>query len=187
MAERLRDVHRRLDEMRVGDLAVRASFQVSFASLPASEDTKGIDPAHAFRLLGLWQGASISSAAAAALFGTPEYSAEDALEVLVDTHLLESTAPDRYRFHDLLRVYAAERAEADLFAEERGAAVGRLLGWYMRTADAAATAVSPQRYNIPLDTAAADPAAAQLRQCRGGPRLVRQRARQLGRRHPPGS
>ena len=27
----------------------------------------------------------------------------------------------------------------------------------MRTADAAATAVSPQRYNIPLDTAAADP------------------------------
>ena len=122
MAERLRDVHRRLDEMRVGDLAVRASFQVSFASLPASEDTKSIDPAHAFRLLGLWQGATISSAAAAALFGTPGYSAEDALEVLVDTHLLESTAPDRYRFHDLLRVYAAERAEADLFTEERGAA-----------------------------------------------------------------
>jgi DNA-binding SARP family transcriptional activator len=158
MAERLRDVHRRLDEMRVGDLAVRASFQVSFASLPASEDTKSIDPAHAFRLLGLWQGATISSAAAAALFGTPGYSAEDALEVLVDTHLLESTAPDRYRFHDLLRVYAAERAEADLFTEERGAAVSRLLGWYLRTADAAATAVSPQRYNIPLDTAAADPA-----------------------------
>ena len=45
MAERLRDVHRRLDEMRVGDLAVRASFQVSFASLPASDDTKSIDPA----------------------------------------------------------------------------------------------------------------------------------------------
>jgi tetratricopeptide (TPR) repeat protein len=158
MAERLRDVHRRLDEMRVGDLAVRASFQVSFASLPASEDAKSIDPAHAFRLLGLWPGSTISSAAATALFGTPGYSAEDALEVLVDTHLLESTAPDRYRFHDLLRVYAAERAEADLFTEERGAAVGRLLGWYMRTADAAATAVSPQRYNIPLDTAAADPA-----------------------------
>ena len=157
MAERLRDVHRRLDEMRVGDLAVRASFQVSFASLPASEDTKSIDPAHAFRLLGLWQGPTISSAAAAALFGTPGYSAEDALEVLVDTHLLESTAPDRYRFHDLLRVYAAERAEADLFTEERGAAAGRLLGWYMRTADAAASAVSPHRYNIPLDASEADP------------------------------
>ncbi len=156
MADRLRDVHRRLDELRAGDLAVRASFQVSFASLPASTDKQGIDPARAFCLLGLWQGSSISSAAATALFGTPEYLAEDALEVLVDTHLLESTAPDRYRFHDLLRVYAAERAEADLLAAERDAAIVRLFTWYMRTADAAATAVSPHRYSLPLDAAQAD-------------------------------
>jgi len=160
MADRLRDVHRRLDEMRAGDLAVRASFQVSFTSLPPSTDKQGIDPARAFCLLGLWQGPSISSAAAAALFGIPEYSAEDALEVLVDTHLLESVAPGWYRFHDLLGVYAAERAGADLSAAERDAAAGRLLGWYMRTADAAATAVSPHRYNMPLP--AADPAAATL-------------------------
>ena len=134
MAGRLTDEHRRLDEMRAGDLAVRASFEVSFTSLPPSTDKRGIDPALAFRLLGLWHGPSISSAAAAALFGVPEYSAEDALEVLVDTHLLESVATDRYRFHDLLRVYAAERAEADLLAAERDAAVTRLLTWYMRTA-----------------------------------------------------
>ena len=152
MTDRLRDVHRRLDEMRVGDLAVRASFQVSFASLPASTDKQGIDPAQAFCLLGLWQGASISSPAAAALFGIPGYSAEDALEVLVDTHLLESVAPGRYRFHDLLRVYAAERAAADLLAAERDAAIARLFAWYMRSADAAAAAVSPPyRYNIALD------------------------------------
>jgi tetratricopeptide (TPR) repeat protein len=154
MAGRLTDQHRRLDEMRAGDLAVRASFEVSFTSLPPSTDKQGIDPALAFRLLGLWQGPSISAAAAAALFGVPEYSAEDALEVLVDTHLLESVATDRYRFHDLLRVYAAERAEADLLAAERDAAVARLLGWYMRTADAAATAVYPRRFNIPLDAPA---------------------------------
>ena len=73
MANRLRDEHRRLDELRVGDLAVRASFQVSFASLPASAQPDGIALADAFRLLGLWHGPSISSAAAAALFGTPEY------------------------------------------------------------------------------------------------------------------
>ena len=157
MAGRLTDEHRRLDEMRAGDLAVRASFEVSFTSLPASTDKRGIDPALAFRLLGLWHGPSISSAAAAALFGVPEYSAEDALEVLVDTHLLESVATDRYRFHDLLRVYAAERAEDDLLAAERDAAVTRLLTWYMRTADAAATAVSPHRYNIVLDPAGTDP------------------------------
>jgi tetratricopeptide (TPR) repeat protein len=146
--------------MRAGDLAVRASFEVSFTSLPPSTDKQGIDPALAFRLLGLWQGPSISAAAAAALFGVPEYSAEDALEVLVDTHLLESVATDRYRFHDLLRVYAAERAEADLLAAERDAALTRLLTWYMRTADAAATAVLPHRYDIPLEPAAAGTPAA---------------------------
>jgi len=156
MAGRLTDEHRRLDEMRAGDLAVRASFEVSFTSLPPSTDKQGIDPARAFCLLGLWPGPSISSAAAAALFGIPEYSAEDALEVLVDTHLLESVAPDRYRFHDLLRVYAAERAADDLAAAERDAAITRLLTWYMRTADAAASAVAPHRYNIPLDASAGD-------------------------------
>jgi tetratricopeptide (TPR) repeat protein len=154
MAARLRDQHRRLDELRAGDLAVRASFEVSFTSLPASTDKLSIDPARAFCLLGLWSGPSISSAAAAAMFGVPEYSAEDALGVLVDTHLLECVGPDRYRFHDLLRVYAAERAEESEPAAGRAAAVTRLLTWYMRTADAAATAVAPQRYNVPLDVPA---------------------------------
>ena len=33
--------------------------------------------------------------------------------MLVDVNLLESPAPDWYRFHDLLRVYATERAQAE--------------------------------------------------------------------------
>jgi DNA-binding SARP family transcriptional activator len=158
MANRLRDEHRRLDELRAGDLAVRASFQVSFASLPVSAQPDGVAPADAFRLLGLWQGPSISSAAAAALFGAPEYVAEDALESLVDAHLLESTSSARYKFHDLLRVYSFERAVADLAAQVRDVAVGRLLRWYMRTANAAATAVSPYRYDIPLEVEEAEEA-----------------------------
>jgi tetratricopeptide (TPR) repeat protein len=157
LADRLRDTRRRLDEMTVGDLAVRASFQVSFASLPASAQPDGIAPADAFRLLGLWQGPSISSAAAAALFGTPEDRAADALETLVDAHLLESTSPDRYKFHDLLRVYSSERAVADLSEPDRDAAIGRLLAWYMHTADAAAQVVSPNLYHLPLDVTQADP------------------------------
>jgi DNA-binding SARP family transcriptional activator len=150
MANRLRDTRRRLDELRVGDLAVRASFQVSFTTLPASAQPGGIDPADAFRMLGLWHGPSISSAAAAALFGTTEDRASDALEILVDARLLESTSPDRYKFHDLLRVYSSERAVADLPEQARNAAIARLLEWYMRTADAASTAVVPGRYDIPL-------------------------------------
>jgi DNA-binding SARP family transcriptional activator/tetratricopeptide (TPR) repeat protein len=159
MANRLRDEHRRLDEMTAGDLAVRASFEVSFSSLPPASRRRGIDPALAFRLLGLWHGPSISSAAAAVLFGSDESRAEDALEVLVDAHLLESKTTDRYKFHDLLRVYAGERAESDLSADDREAAEGRLLGWYMRTADAAATACSPYRYTMPGEAGRADPPA----------------------------
>ena len=155
MANRLRDTRRRLDELRVGDLAVRASFQVSFTTLPASAQPGGTDPADAFRMLGLWHGPSISSAAAAALFGTTEDLASDALEILVDARLLESTSPDRYKFHDLLRVYSSERAVADLPEQARNAAIARLLEWYMRTADAASTAVVPGRYDIPLVPAGA--------------------------------
>jgi DNA-binding SARP family transcriptional activator len=150
MANRLRDEHRRLDEMTAGDLAVRASFEVSFASLPKAR-RRGVDPALAFRLLGLWHGPSISSAAAAALFGCSEDQAVDALEVLVDAHLLESKSQYRYKFHDLLRVYASGRAEDDLAAQDREAARARMLGWYVRTADAAATACSPYRYTMPLE------------------------------------
>ena len=157
MASRLRDEHRRLDELRAGDMAVRASFEVSFASLPAADQPAGVAPAGAFRMLGLWLGPSISAPAAAALFGTREHEAEDALEALVDAHLLESTTADRYKFHDLLRVYSSERAVADLSGSDREAALGRLLGWYMHTADAAGAAVSPRyRYNMPMATSDRD-------------------------------
>jgi DNA-binding SARP family transcriptional activator/tetratricopeptide (TPR) repeat protein len=157
MAGRLRDERRRLDELRVGDLAVRASFQVSFTSLPASADSGGLGAARAFCLLGVWKGPAISSAAAAALFGVADYLAEDALETLVDAHLLESVGSDRYKFHDLLRVYSTERAMADLPAADRDAAIGRLLDWYVHTADAAAQAVSPHRYRVPPDAAEEGP------------------------------
>ena len=42
MAKRLRDERRRLDELKVGDLAVRASFQVSYDSV--GEARHGADP-----------------------------------------------------------------------------------------------------------------------------------------------
>ncbi len=152
LAGRLRDQHRRLDELTTGDLAVRASFQVSYDSLRPTAD--GVDPARVFRLLGLWQGVSISGAAAAALVGAPADDVAEALEALVDINLLESPAPERYRFHDLLRVYATERAQAEESESARDEAVGRLLQWYLDSAQAAADTVSPLRYQLPGKRAA---------------------------------
>ena len=150
LADRLSDERHRIDELATGDLAVRACFQVSFDSLPHPVRTDEVDPAHAFRLLGLWQGSSIGLPAAAAVIAQPEAQVAGALEVLVDAHLLESPTPDRYQFHDLLRHFAAERAQADEPPESAADAMRRVLSWYLHTAEAAASVVAPNRERVPL-------------------------------------
>jgi len=150
LAGRLSDERRRLDELRAGNLAVRASFEVSFASLPGPAAPGGLDPARAFRLLGLWTGPSIGLPAASGLLGEPEEAAAGALEVLVDAHLLESPDLDEYRFHDLLRVYAADRALTEESEADRLEAIDRVLSWYLYTAEAAAQVISSQRRQVPL-------------------------------------
>jgi len=150
LADRLADERRRLDELRVGNLAVRASFEVSFATLPGPATPGGPAPARAFRLLGLWTGASITLPAAAALLGEADEAAAGALDTLFDARLVESPEPDRYRFHDLLRVYAADRARTQETEPDRMAAVTRLLTWYLHTAEAAAAVISAQHARVPL-------------------------------------
>jgi DNA-binding SARP family transcriptional activator/tetratricopeptide (TPR) repeat protein len=154
LAGKLHDEKRRLDVLRVGDLAVRASFEVSYASLPPSLASGGIDQARAFRLLGLWPGSTIRLPGIAALFGQPDDDAAEAVEGLVDAHLLESPAEDVYRFHDLLRVYAAERCQ-DEPEQARQDAIRRILAWYLHTAKAAAGIISPNYAPVPVGAAEA--------------------------------
>jgi len=71
------------------------------------------------------------------------------VEELVDAHLIESAGPDRYRFHDLLRAYASERAAAQERPEELTEAIGRLVTWYLHTAIAAIHAITQRRSNLP--------------------------------------
>lgn len=106
LAAKLADERRRLDELQAGDLAVKATFELGYGQLEPAQ-------ARAFRLLGLADGPDVSLAAAAAALDLPEHEAEDLLEALVDTSLLESAAPGRYRFHDLVRLYARACAERD--------------------------------------------------------------------------
>jgi DNA-binding SARP family transcriptional activator/Flp pilus assembly protein TadD len=152
LADRLSDAASRLDELVVGDLSVRASFAVSYGNLPAVGGGE-VDPARAFRLLGLWSGLDIGVPAAAALFGVTDQAAERALETLLDSHLLQpGWSARRYRLHDLLRVYAAERAGEEEPQAGRDDAVRRLVTWYLQTAHAAAHILEPQIQRIPLTT-----------------------------------
>ncbi|MFE9683195.1 BTAD domain-containing putative transcriptional regulator [Streptomyces sp. NPDC006285] len=128
LADKLADERRRLDELQAGDLAVKATFELGYGQLEAVQ-------ARAFRLLGLADGPDISLAAAAAVLDLPVEEAEDVLESLVDTSLLESAAPGRYRYHDLVRLYARACAERDEQPPgERTSALSRLLDFYLATA-----------------------------------------------------
>ncbi|MDB1087126.1 BTAD domain-containing putative transcriptional regulator [Streptomyces sp. ACA25] len=127
LARKLSDERRRLDELQAGDQAVKATFELGYGQLEAGQ-------ARAFRLLGLAEGPDISLHAAAALLDRDPETAEDILESLVDTSLLESAAPGRYRLHDLVRLFARACAERDEQPpEECDAALSRLLDFYLAT------------------------------------------------------
>ncbi|MER5645024.1 BTAD domain-containing putative transcriptional regulator [Streptosporangium sp. NPDC002524] len=117
LVPRLADERRRLDEMRVGNLAVEATFALGYGQLTPAQ-------ARAFRLLSLPGGPDISVGAAAALLALDPMDTEDVLESLVDTSLLEAPAPGRYRFHDLLKLFARRVAERTENATEESCAAG---------------------------------------------------------------
>ncbi|WP_372498475.1 AfsR/SARP family transcriptional regulator [Streptomyces monomycini] len=132
LAAKLADGRRRLDELRAGDLAVAAALEPTYGLLTPRQ-------ARAFRLLGLADGPDISLPAAAALLDTDTDTdgtsgTEELLESLVDTSLLETAAPGRYRFHNLVRLYARSCAERDEHPKARSAALTRLLHHYLATA-----------------------------------------------------
>ncbi|ADD41669.1 AfsR/SARP family transcriptional regulator [Stackebrandtia nassauensis] len=118
MLGRLRD-ETILSELSAQDVAVASAFSMSYAEL---------DDGHRrmFRLLGLFPGQDFDATFAAALADVAPEAADRMLEDLVDAHLLRSAEPGRYRFHDLMRHYAATIATETETAAEVEAARTRL-------------------------------------------------------------
>ncbi|RSN34910.1 hypothetical protein DMC61_05585 [Amycolatopsis sp. WAC 04169] len=131
---------RRLELLAVDDdtVGVRAAFSWSYRALEA-------DTARMFRLLGLHPGPRFTAEAAAALAGLPGNDARRLLDRLVQAHLVQQVGAQYYRFHDLIRVYAAEEANAERLEDERQAAVSRLTHWYLYAANAASWTLTPAR------------------------------------------
>jgi DNA-binding SARP family transcriptional activator/tetratricopeptide (TPR) repeat protein len=123
----LRGRHDRLDLLSIPDdpaIDPRAVFSWSYRGLPA-------EVACAFRYLGLHPAPEIGLTAASALLRADPAATRRLLERLVSVHLLERDELGHYRFHDLLQVYAAERAAAEEAPEDLAAATRRLLDWYL--------------------------------------------------------
>jgi tetratricopeptide (TPR) repeat protein len=148
----------RLGELRAGDrpgdIAVQAAFAMSYQGL-------SVERQRVFRLLGLHPGLDSDSYAAAALNAIPLDRARQELEELYTDHLLDETAPGRYRPHDLLRAYARELTRRNDPAHERAQATERLLAYYEHTAHAADQYLAPATRS-PLSPPGVPPAAAPL-------------------------
>jgi tetratricopeptide (TPR) repeat protein len=129
LADSLAAARDRLAMMRAENVSVAAGFHLSYADL--SEAGRRL-----FRRLGLIPGPSFDAHAAAALDGTSLGQARHCLERLYDQHLITEPAPFRYQLHDLLREHARTLAAAD-DPVDSGAAVDRLLDYYLHTALAA--------------------------------------------------
>jgi DNA-binding SARP family transcriptional activator/tetratricopeptide (TPR) repeat protein len=146
LAERLRDAAAGLDAFQGGDAAtdVRVVFSWSYQALSTHA-------ARLFRLLGLHPGSDIAAPAVASLAGLPPPRAQALLTELVQAHLLTEPTPGRYTFHDLLRLYAAERAQESETTVDIRAAMRRMFDHYLYAAYAAALVLDPARPPIPLD------------------------------------
>lgn len=125
MVTLLMDQRRAMDELRVGDLEVRSSFNLSYVRLSASAQ-------RTFRLLALVSAGSIPDWVASAITGSGRSVAVRDLEELVDAELIEVSGRDalsrvRYAFHDLIRVFALEQAMREEVSNGRRDAVERVL------------------------------------------------------------
>jgi tetratricopeptide (TPR) repeat protein len=148
----LADERRRLDAFDgVADArsALRSVFGWSYRRLPAGA-------ARVFRLLGLHPGADLDGPAATALTGA---AADPHLATLLRVHLVQEFEPGRYRMHDLLRAYAAERAGEEPETGRRAART-RLLEHYLDTTAAAMDVLYPaDRHRRPAAGTPAGPIA----------------------------
>ncbi|HEY3758465.1 MAG TPA: tetratricopeptide repeat protein [Solirubrobacteraceae bacterium] len=101
LAERLTDERGRLGELELDEQAVRASLAISYEELEP-------DAAHLFCLLAELPGPDCSTALAAGAGEIEMRDAERLLDYLVEAQMLEPAGPERYRFHDLIHLFAKD-------------------------------------------------------------------------------
>ncbi|MFI9557941.1 AfsR/SARP family transcriptional regulator [Nonomuraea endophytica] len=130
----LRAERHRLNELRQDEEQLRNTFELSYLDLP--------QPARqAFRRIGLLQGVrDLAPWTLAALLHTSLRGAEELCEELANAQMLQPARRDasgqrRYTMHDLVRLFAIERAEAEESQEQRAEALTRAFGGLLALAE----------------------------------------------------
>ncbi|MFF7178260.1 BTAD domain-containing putative transcriptional regulator [Streptomyces sp. NPDC008121] len=135
MVHRLANERHRLDELTHGEMTMRASLSLT-------HDGLGSDDRRLLRLLSLARGPSLPGWLAGALLDDRRPYPSDLLEPLVDVQMLdvvgmESTGGFRYRFHEIIRVFAREQLTAHDDPATQSAALRRMMGGWMALAEEA--------------------------------------------------
>jgi tetratricopeptide (TPR) repeat protein len=107
------------------------------------------EAAHLFRILGLYPGLSIGLETAAAMSGISEHETEQLLNALAKAHLIDHDTARRYRFHDLLRRFAARQAMQEMSAAQVAESLRQTLDFALLTAVNAAAILAPHVSPVP--------------------------------------
>lgn len=135
MVHRLASERHRLDELAHGEMTIRASLSLTHDGL----DDRSRE---LFALLSQFDGPSLPGWLAGAVLDDDRRFPSDLLEPLVDVQMLEvsSVAPTgefRYRFQDMLRLFAREKAGTEIARDRRTGAVERVVGGWLALAEEA--------------------------------------------------
>jgi tetratricopeptide (TPR) repeat protein/transcriptional regulator with XRE-family HTH domain len=136
LLRRLADQDERIGLLVAGDLQVAAPFMLSYRQLSAPA-------AGTFRRLALIPGPDGGVDLAAQVAGLSLRETEAALEELVELGLLQPATGGRYRFHDLIRLFARVRLAEEETPDARRQAEDRMVGWLLDTAVAAGRWFAP--------------------------------------------
>ncbi|MFJ3328845.1 tetratricopeptide repeat protein [Streptomyces griseus] len=142
LAAELADEPRRLAGMSLGkERSVAAAFDLAYRELDP-------ETARLYRLMGWHPGATFDAGVAAVAADLDPGRTADALDALTRASLLEETPDGRFRFHDLVRLHARERATEEEGPAERTALVGRVTLHYLALTALADRAVLLDRLRI---------------------------------------
>jgi len=146
IADQLRGQDTRIDMVSQdsGPYGLRSVFDASYNAL--SEPA-----ARAFRLLGLHPGPAFCTQLAACLIEAGQAATDEILDEIAEAHLLTEVSGGHFAFHDLVRIYARDRANT---LSDLDSALHRLRQWYLGLAALANQSLTPHRTRVeaaPLD------------------------------------
>jgi transcriptional regulator with XRE-family HTH domain/tetratricopeptide (TPR) repeat protein len=135
---RMRGAEDRLRLLVAGDLAVEAAFALSYDELDGAT-------AALFRSISVINGPTFDARVAAAIDGTNVLDIEERLDELTDLGLVEARGGNRYRVHDLLRLFGAARHKRDVGQRGVADAHRRLRSWLLSSLERAGSWFEPER------------------------------------------